>query len=295
MLAWDDVRILLAVHRSGSHAAAGRALGVVATTVGRRISALEEDLGARLFERTSSGLSLTPAGRRLMLHAERAEAEILSGERAARGADLCVEGEIRLTAPDGLMTYVLVPRLLPLRLMHPGLEIELRADNHPLDLSRREADVAVRLFRPKQPALLARRLGRLPYGLFASESYLSRCRPPRSLSDLSDHQYLGFDSSLKNIPEARWLALHVPGLRVALRATSTTALVTACATGHGIAALPVVYAEPERRLVPVLPGVELPAREVWGVCHTDLRDNARVRLLLDWAQQALAEVTRARA
>jgi DNA-binding transcriptional LysR family regulator len=162
---WDDLRVFLAVHRSGSHKRAGRMLGVAPTTVGRRIAALESALGVRVFLRTPERLQITAAGSKLVAHAERMEAQASDLERELSAADSRLEGSLRITAGDALVQYVLLPKLAELRREHPQLVFELRADTRMLDLSRREADVAVRLVRPKEPALIARRLGDMPMSL----------------------------------------------------------------------------------------------------------------------------------
>lgn len=282
MLEWDDLRYFLAVHRHGSHAAAGRALRVAATTVGRRLTALEEALGMRLLERTPAGLVLSDAGRALKVRAERVEAEVLASERELEGGDRRVEGRVRLTAGDGLAAAVLAPRLLELRAAHPALEVELRADNRALDLSRREADVALRLLRPREESLVARRLADLPFGLYGGASYLALRGRPTGLRDLSRHDWLDYDAAQEASPPSTWLRRHVPGARVVLRATTTTALVSACAAGHGLALFPEVLAAHEPRLVPLLPRAALPVRELWAVTHQDLRHSARVTTVLAW-------------
>jgi DNA-binding transcriptional LysR family regulator len=279
---WSDLEAFLAVAREGSHAKAGKALGVDPTTVGRRLAALEGELGARLFDRTPAGLVPTSAGRALVPRAERVEAELVAAARELSGADTRARGAVRLTSGDGVVRYVLVPALASLRAEHPALEVELRAETRMLDLSRREADVAVRLVRPKEPGLVARRLGAMAFGLFASQAYLSRRGTPRSTRDLAGHDWIGFEPALDRLPQNRWLAREVPGARRVVRANTTAVQVAACAEGLGLALFPLFVAPHEPRLVHVLPHVGPPAREAWAVTHADLRGNARVRAVLDW-------------
>lgn len=278
---WDDLRVFLAVHRRSSHAAAGRELGVDATTIGRRLGALERSLGARLFDRTPSGLAPTEAGAALFARAERIEAEVLASEREIRGTDARLTGAVRVTAGDGLVHYVLVPALAELRRTHPGISVELRADTRSLDLSRREADVAVRLSRPREPSLVARRLGAMRFGLYAGRAYLARRGAPRTAGDLADHDFVGFEASLDDLPQVRWLRRAVPAVRWAVRASTTTAQVLACAEGLGVALLP-TFAAADARLVPLLPRLACPSREAWIVVHEDVRRNARVEAVIAW-------------
>jgi DNA-binding transcriptional LysR family regulator len=295
---WDDTRIFLAVRRAGSHSAAGRSLGLNASTVGRRIAALEQALATRLFVRTPSGLALTRAGHLLSERAERVEAEMLAGERELRGTDERAEGKVRLTASDGLATYVLVPALRALRQRHPDMRVDLVADNRIADLSRREADVALRLVRPNERSLVARRIARLPFGLFGGLDYFARRPRPSSESELDLHDFIGYDESFSGKPLKRWLAAHAAPARVALRTNTTVALVAACAAGLGLAALPVPFAENERRLVRVFPDLVISTIDLWAVTHQDLRRNAAVVAVIAWLAEVVSPIdaaaTRAR-
>jgi DNA-binding transcriptional LysR family regulator len=279
---WSDLEVFLTVARNGSHARAGKALGVDPTTVGRRLAALEAELGARLFDRTPSGLVPTAAARALLPRAERIEAELFAAARELSGADRQASGSVRVTGGDGLLHYVLVPALAELRARHPALEIELRGDTRVLDLSRREADVAVRLVRPKEPGLAARRLGAMGFGIYASQAWLERRGAPRAVRDLATHEWIGFEAALDGLPQNRWLAREVPGLRYAVRANTTAAQVRACVSGLGVGLFPVFVEPAEPRLVRLLPRVAPPPRDLWAVTHEALRGNARVRAVLDW-------------
>jgi DNA-binding transcriptional LysR family regulator len=279
---WDDLRVLLAVHQQGSHKRAGRQLGVDPTTVGRRLAALERAVGARLLLRTPDRVQVTPAGLKLVQHAQRMEAEAAAAERALLAEDQRLEGSLRVTAPDGFMHYLLLPALGELRRAHPRLSVDLRADTRVLDLSRREADIAVRLVRPKEPALIARRLGQMRFSLFASQSYLDRAGVPRTLDALASHDFIGFDASLDELPQTRWLRRVTAAPRYVVRANTTVAQVVACAEGHGIALLPAFVALREPRLQRLLPRLLGPSREIWGVTHADMRGNARAAAVLDW-------------
>ena len=289
-MVWDDLRVFLALVRHGTHAAAARALGVDATTVGRRLSALEGTVRVRLFERTPSGLVLTEAGRALVSRAERIEGEVVASERELGGADARLEGTVRLTAGDGLLTYLVVPHLSAFRERHPGIDLILVGETRALDVSRREADVALRLSKPRESSLIARRIGRYEYGIYAGQPYLDRRGQPRSLRELGGHDWLGYDTSLDHIPDARWLREHVPSRRYALRTNRTVTLVAACASGHGLAILPTAFEVADPRLVRLLPRASLPTRDTWMVLHRDLRTNARVNALGTWLAEIFSAV-----
>jgi len=258
------------------------------TTVGRRLTALERTLGARLFLRTPERLQATSAGLRLLPHAERIEAEALEAEREVLAADARLEGSLRVTATDGLVHYVLLPALAEFRREHPLLTIDLRVDFRMFDLSRREADVAIRLVKPKQPALIARRLAEMRFSLFASEAYLARRGSPRNLASLSAHDFIGYEAALDDLPQTKWLHRAVPQPRYVIRANATTAQALACAEGHGIALLPAFVAPREPRLKQLLPRSVGPSREIWGVIHSDLRTNARTVAFMAWLTRVLA-------
>jgi len=292
MATWDDLRVFLAVYRRATHAGAARLLGVDATTVGRRIAALEGRLGARLFTRTPGGLEPSAAAEALLPRAERAEAEILAAERQIAGSEERVEGDVRITAPDGTATFLLIPGLAALRSAHPGLRPEIVADNRALDLLRREADIAVRLFRPREASLVARRIGTLTYGVYAGEAYLARRGSPRTVRELADHDWICYSTAVD--PGARlgngaalaraWVCRMTPAQRVVLTANMTTALVAACAAGHGLAALGTSIAERAPRLVRVLPRATVAEGGIWAVTHPDLRRSARVLAVLRWLE-----------
>lgn len=291
LMNWDDVRIFLALQRQGSLARAARKLDVDPTTVGRRLATLEETLGTTLFERTPSGLVPTASGALLGVRAARIEEEVVATERELGGRDTRLEGSIVVTAGDGVMTYLIVPWLLDLRRTYPGISFELRSETSALDMTRREADVAVRLFRPRESSLVATRAGMLRFGVYGSEEYLARRGRPRTTLDLAQHDWLGWEARLAATPQSKWLARHFAAARMCLRANTTTALVAACAAGLGLTALPEFAADVERRLVPLLPRSSPPGREVWIVTHADSKKNARVRAVVAWLAERLRAET----
>lgn len=289
MLDWDDLRVFLAVHRKRSHAGAARALRVASTTVGRRIASLEAQAGARLFSRTPDGLVPTGAARALLARAERIEAEALEAERELAGADQRPTGTVKVTCGDGFATYVLCPGLPAFLAAHPGLTVEVRAEVRALDLTRGEADVALRLFRPREASLVARRLGLERYGLFAGPAYLDRRGAPRSTSDLSGHDLVLYDRDLDRMSTQAWLRRTAAGARVAARCSNTSTLQAACAAGAGIALVTRSYVRGDPRFVRVLPRLEPPPREIWAATHQDLRGSARVVAALRWLEELVRE------
>ncbi len=289
MLEWSDLRIFLAVHRSRSHAGAARALRVAATTVGRRLLALEEGVGARLFTRTPDGLAPTAAAAALLGHAERVEAEVLEAERALTGADERPTGTVRITTGDGFASFVLCPALPAFLEAHPGLALEVQATVKVLDLSRGEADVALRNVRPRERSLVARRLGAERLGLYASPGYLARRGTPRGQADLAAHDLVLYSRDYDRTATQGWLRRVGAAARGTLRCSSTTLIHAAIAGGAGIGLLTTGFVRGDPRFVQVLPALQPPDGEIWAVTHQDLRGAARVVTVLRWLERLVRE------
>jgi len=288
MFEWDDLRYFLAVQRARSHAGAAQLLRVAPTTVGRRIASLEAAVGARLFARTPDGLVATAVARSLRVRAERMEGEAFEAERELAGADGRPTGTVSVTCGEGFAAYVLAPALPAFLAMYPGLSVEVRAAARALDLTRGEADVALRNFRPRERSLLARRLGVERQGLYASAGYLARRGKPRSVRDLAGHDLVLFDRDLAVRSQA-WLLQLAQGAKVSVRASTTTSLQAACAAGAGIALLTSAFVRGDARYEQILPRVEPPPMELWVVTHPDLRSSARVTVMRRWIEQLVVE------
>jgi DNA-binding transcriptional LysR family regulator len=284
-LEWSDLRYLLAVERAGSFAAAARRLRVDQATVGRRLRALQDAAGTPLLERTSRSLALTPAGRRALAAAEAMDDAALRLERTLEVERPEVAGVLRITATDAIATRLLAPRLPELLAEHPALAVELHVGNERLSLSRREADLAVRLARPTEPTIAARRAGSLGVALYASRAYV-RGRGLPTPATLRDHPLLAYDRGLGTAATALGWIEDVPGGRVVFRGSTSAALLAAAAAGLGIAALPCFLADEDPALVRVLP--EVRARELWIAVHADLRRSPRARVGLDFLSSVLA-------
>ena len=285
MLQWDDLRVFLAVHRKGSHAGAARVLAVDPTTIGRRVAALEEALGAPVFRRTRAGLVANEEGLRLAVRALAIEAEVLAAEREAGTGAASLQGLVRITGGDGLLTYVLAPALGQLLTHHPLLRLELRDDYRRLDLASGEADVAIRLARPKEASLVARRLGSVQLKLFASESYLSRFGRPTTAASLSEHQLVAYEPAVDKAPFMAWLHKNARN-PIRVRCSSTAAMVAACVAGQGVTIAMPQSMKGLQGVVEVLPRETIPTTDVWGVVHSDGRRNPRVKAVLDWMAKA---------
>ncbi len=280
-LDWGHLRFFLETARAGSVSRAARRIGVDRNTVARRISALEAELGLPLFERGPQGWTRTPAGEELAELASRVEGDVLALARHADARDRKVEGSVRLTTASHLAAHLLVPALPRLAARHPGLVLEVAADQRTFDLSRREADLALRMGRPRDAGMVTRKLSDVAYRLYASRSYLASREP---VVDLQGDAFLGFDDSLAGVPQERWLARVAPGRRVVFRCNSTASLVAAARIGIGVGVLPRFVADAEPALVP-LEGPEPVHHELWLLVHGDLRRTPRVRAVIEWVDE----------
>jgi DNA-binding transcriptional LysR family regulator len=284
-LDWSELRYLLAAEQTGSFAAAARRLRVDPATVGRRLRSLEGALGTPLFERTPGSLTLTGAGRRALRAAEAMDEAALALERTIDAGRPEVSGVLRITATEALVSRVVAPRLPELTSRHPGLTVELCVSSERLSLSRREADVAVRLSRPAEPAVAARRAGTMGFALYASRDYLHRQGAPTEAT-LRDHDLLGYASPLAAASGPSGWVDELRGGRVVLRANTTFSLLAATSAGLGVGALPCFVADGEPGLVRVLP--EVRDREIWLAVHGDLRRSARARVALEFLAAVLS-------
>ncbi|RQR43544.1 MULTISPECIES: LysR family transcriptional regulator [unclassified Burkholderia] len=228
-MSWDDLRYFLAVMRGGSLSAAARALQVQHSTVARRIDALESALGIRLFDRLPRGWPPTDEGLHLAEHAARVETDVHAFARAAQGA-AALEGLVRVSASPVFASHFLAPRLARAQRAWPALRIDLMGEMHAANLYAREADLAVRLSRPNEPGLAARRLGTMRFALCASPDWAAT--PPDTWA------FLGYDDALAQMPQQQWLERFAAGRRFAFVANDLAALHRACVAGAGIALLP---------------------------------------------------------
>lgn len=284
---WDDLRTFLAIARAGSLAGAARALGVNHSTVFRRLNALEADLGVRLFERLPGGYALTAAGEEMRASAERIEEEMLGLARRVVGRDVRLTGTLRVTTTDTLAQGLLGPHLAAFRAAYPGIVVELITANTFFDLSRREADVALRPSRHPDAGMVGRRLAQIAVAVYGGRRYLEAAGWPGDTSELAGHALISGDETLSHLPAVRWLAERAPDGAVALRCNSWLTQLAAARAGIGLAALPCFLGDAWPDLVRVLPPDPAAASELWLLTHPDLRRTARVRAFMDRIAAAL--------
>ncbi len=279
---WDDLRFFLAVARTGRLTAAARQLGAEHTTVSRRITNLERDMNARLFERSPQGYTLTEQGNKLLISAEELESVAIAAQDEISGSDYALSGAVRIGSPEGFGTYFLAPCLAKLSLIHRDLDIQLIARPRVFSLSKREADIAISLERPREGRLHSRKLTDYSLSLFASKEYLANTSMPKNLEDLNDHRIIGYIDDLIFTPELDYLPEVSKSLQPKLTSTSVVAQMVATKAGAGICILPTFMAINEPDLVHILPDKVQLIRAFWLIIHSDMRKLARIKTVSDF-------------
>jgi DNA-binding transcriptional LysR family regulator len=291
-LDWALLQSFAAVGEHGSLSAAARATGTSQPTMSRHVSDLEARLGARLFERTSTGIELTPAGARLMAHAREMSSAAERLSLTAAGQDDRLAGSVRITASDIVATFVLPDILTALRIAEPDIEIELVASDRSENLLRREADIAVRMYRPEQPDVIAKKLGDLPIGMFAARSYIDRRGMPQSNEDILSHDVIGYDRSTLVIDGFARAGLKVDREFFAFRSDDQVVCWQMVVAGYGIGFNQVSIGEADPRVVRIPLAGELGSLPVWLVAHAELKATPRIRRVYDFLADQLAAAYR---
>jgi DNA-binding transcriptional LysR family regulator len=282
-----DLPLILALSRERTLAGAAESLDVDLSTVFRRLNALESRLRVRLFDRSTKGYQLTAAGERAAGAAERVETELLSLDREISGRDQQLSGRLRVTASETLSHSVLPALFAAFQKLHPRIELILTIDNRIMDLSRREADVALRVRRPTDPGLFGRRLTGVAWAFYGPLNGSGNLRRDGSSFNFGKHVVIGWDEPAR-IVASDWIAEHVPAERIGFRCNSLVNQLVAVRAGLGIALLPCYLADPDpdvRRMSGVLSDL---TSELWIVTHQDLKNTARIRAFLASVGDAIA-------
>lgn len=291
---WDLFQSLHAVLKAGSLSGAAKLRGLTQPTLGRHIEALEQQLGGPLFLRSPRGLQPTDLALELTNHLEDMAAAAGAAVRDASGSADAVRGAVRLTASEIMGVEVLPPILTSFRQAHPEVDVELALSNRNEDLSRRDADIAVRMMRPTQNTLVARKVGVTGLGFYATQEYLDRHGAPASMVELSRHCLIGFDRAWPNLRELADLDLPIAREVFAFRCDSDLAQLAMLRAGFGIGACQHIIARRDG-LVPVLPGVFGFNLDIWIAMHERLKANKRMRLMFDHLAESLTVYLKAAA
>jgi DNA-binding transcriptional LysR family regulator len=279
-LDWDDLRYILQLSRTGRIAGAAKVLGVNESTVARRIARVERLLGVRLFERNGASVSPTDSGQIVISRAERIELDVEAVKDNVTNADTVAVGKVRVTAVPMVLNHMLIPALPSLLELHPRLEIELVAEPRNLSVTSREADIALRMTRPKRELrAIARRVGDFEYAVYGSSR--ARTLP-----------WVTYDATLSALPHARWMAEAVEAdaaSGISIRVNDSELALNAVRAGLGRSLLPCRMADGVPGLLRLSGAKPVLSREMWLIVHPDLKHLARVRAVISWIERLMGE------
>lgn len=281
---WDDLRFFLAVARARSVSGAARTLRVNHATVSRRIQGFEERVGARLFERLAGGWLPTPVGEEMLAAALRVEEEMQRLDRRVAGTDARLSGPLRVTLSDAAALGVM-DDLRGFAEAYPDIDLQVMASYALTNLTRREADVAIRVTERPADHLVGRRVGSTAVALFGAVALLSTWEQELGLGKLP---WLGWDGSIGAYGGAGWTAEHVPAARIVARFDSVLVAYHATRAGMGICFLPCALGDRDPTLRRVDPELLLPGLPIWILTHPDLRETARVRAFMAFMGDAMS-------
>ena len=286
MMEWSDLRIFLAIARTGTLGGAARRLGQTQPTMGRRLRALELAVGQTLFQRTSEGFVLTAEGAAVLRHAERVEEEAIAFERQLAGQDRQIDGMLRVSSSDWFGAHILTPIFASFTRTHPQVTIELITDQRLFSLPRREADLVFRIRAFDEPEVIQRKVMHMEYALYAAAASAAEIMQPK-LGDGSGLAVVTMDTGFADLPDAVWLRRVLPRAHIAYRSNNRDVQAQACLAGAGIAVLPCALGDKLTGLQRVEIGETPPGRDVWVGYHRDLKQLTRLRALLDATIEAL--------
>jgi DNA-binding transcriptional LysR family regulator len=287
LMDWNLIRSFLAVAEHGTLAAAARSIGISQPTLGRHIDALEASLDLVLFARGRSGMALTDAGLSIMEEARamRAEADRLAVKAAGRAQSL--SGTVRITASEVVSTYILPPIIAALGVAEPDIQIELAPSNTVENLLSRDADIAVRMVRPVQNDVIARKTNDLAMGTYAHRDYLERFGTPSSTEELFRHRIVGMDRSNLIIDGMAAMGIRAQRTTFDLRTDDQVAYIELIRAGAGIGFVASYIAGSDPRLRRILPEIAIPALPIWLASHQELRTSQRIRRVMDFLHEHL--------
>jgi DNA-binding transcriptional LysR family regulator len=286
MLSWDDFRYVKAIADTRSLGGAAQELSVNHSTVFRRLAQIEKGLGSRLFERSRGGYALTPCGEEMVRLAERMGEDIVAFERQVTGHDLRPSGELRVTTNDTALLYLMTDVLADFRRAYPEISLDVVVANQALNLSKRDADVAVRATERPPETLIGRRAAGIAWAVFAPSDKARAFDPD---TDGRDVDWIGFGDNLANLKAAKWLKEHAAPGRIVYRINTVLGLAEAIAAGIGFGLLPCFIGSSTQGLARITPPIAEVADGLWLLTHADLRQTARVRAFMDFAGSEIAK------
>jgi DNA-binding transcriptional LysR family regulator len=279
---WNKARAFLVTAEEGSLSAAARALGMAQPTLGRQVDGLEQELGIALFERVGRGLRLTPSGMELLVHVRDMGDAAGRVSLTALGQSQALEGTICISASETYAAVLLPPIIAKLRQQEPGIQVEIVVANHASDLRRREADIAIRNFRPTEPDLIARKIADADAVLYATEDYIRRIGNPTNPSDLDHAEFVNIDRSGMMIKGLNSLGLNLTEANFPLLTESYLVMWELVRQGAAIGILDAHIGDADPTVRRVLPDLEPLVFPIWLVAHRELTTNRRIRMVYDF-------------
>ena len=280
---WDDLRTFLAIARFRTLTAAAKALGVTQPTMGRRLAALEDRVGARLLVKMPGGYAITPLGDMILANIEKIEREVEATSRIISGKDVSVKGLVRLTATGPMTQDIVTPALARLQQRYPEISFDIALDSRNLSLSRREADLAIRVGRFDGKDIHARPLGKVAFGIYGTPDWADRMAT-------GDVQVIQLLDDQMHLPESRWIRDLFPGATHALRTNSRAVIHRAAQEGIGLAALVRYKADTLPEVTRYFRDVPQLKREIWLGVHNDMKHVPRLKLVMDAISEAFHEM-----
>jgi DNA-binding transcriptional LysR family regulator len=286
-LDWDHLQLFLAIARAGRISAAARRLGVEHTTVSRRLEGLEKELGVPLFYRTTTGYLLTPHGKNVLPNAEAMERAAIAVAARAREGSGAITGRVRIALAPELASHWLAPNLTAFRTRQPQIELQILVGTRQRDLTRGEAELAIQSPRPRQQGLVAVRIARTTFGLYASKALVGDKRLwVTGIEALGGTPLLAYTSPFHMLQEAKWFEPILASARIVLETNSTHMLLAAARTGAGVAVLPRLVARGHDDLIAVSDNVAV--HDVWLITHPEFRRDPKVRATADFLKRIAA-------
>jgi DNA-binding transcriptional LysR family regulator len=288
---WNQARAFLVTAEEGTLSAAARALGMTQPTLGRQVSALEQTLGTQLFDRIGTGLTLTPTGLELLAHVKQMGEAANALSLSAAGLSMTLEGNVCISATESMAYFTLPPLIAELRGLYPGIQIEIEVSNETRDLNRREADIALRAYRPTQPDLIVKRLKAYEARLYATPSYLNKLEKEHGKDAIQHGDFIGF-SSTSDYPNQlkERLGLEIKTEQFPLLTMNHLVHWQLVKQGLGIGVMTTDVGDIEKQVVAVQPNEPTIKGELWLVTHSELRTNLRIRKVFDFLAERLGGV-----
>ena len=287
-LAWDDFRLVKAVAEARGMPRAAAELGINHSTVFRRLGQIEEALGTTLFERHRTGYALTPAGEEMVALAQRLDHDITSFTRKIAGQEIAPEGELRVTTNDSLLIHLLTPLLRKFRATCPDVRLDVVLANQALNLSKRDADVAIRATDNPPENLVGRRVAKIAWALYGRASDLQGNGQPDQ-AELLEREWVSLGDNLATLKAVQFVQRHVAPERIVYKVNTVLGLAEAIECGVGIGHLPCFIGEARAGLARLSAPEPDFAADLWLLTHPDLRHSARVRVFLDFLAAELGK------